>query len=299
MRRRRVRPADGRRDDRHAQPARAQAADLEEDPVAAALHLVGAAWLRGADQGRARGRRRARRRADRRRQYDQLAGPADRHHQHPRHRLHAGQRDRLLPRRRVERLPDAVARAREFVRVALHDAPGLGQGAGPIGQAARPARRRRRPAAQPGDGDRHQLRSARSTSTAGSASSRSSTVRPTMRVSRPRAARPSRSRSIPTRRSSRRPRSISNATTSTSASSSSRAAASRSSTARATSRGCGARRGCATPTATSSSSTRRAKRAASRRGGWTNSPQTSSSPRSGDPAEIRKIWVPAFARNDE
>jgi hydroxymethylpyrimidine/phosphomethylpyrimidine kinase len=32
-------------------------------------------------------------------------------------------------------LADAVARAREFVRVALHAAPGLGQGAGPIGQA--------------------------------------------------------------------------------------------------------------------------------------------------------------------
>jgi hydroxymethylpyrimidine/phosphomethylpyrimidine kinase len=30
-------------------------------------------------------------------------------------------------------LADAVARAREFVRVALHDAPGLGEGAGPIG----------------------------------------------------------------------------------------------------------------------------------------------------------------------
>ncbi|HEX3424335.1 MAG TPA: bifunctional hydroxymethylpyrimidine kinase/phosphomethylpyrimidine kinase [Sphingomicrobium sp.] len=33
-------------------------------------------------------------------------------------------------------LSDSVARAREFVRVALHSAPGLGQGAGPIGQAA-------------------------------------------------------------------------------------------------------------------------------------------------------------------
>jgi hydroxymethylpyrimidine/phosphomethylpyrimidine kinase len=32
-------------------------------------------------------------------------------------------------------LSDAVARAREFVRVALHAAPGLGRGAGPIGQA--------------------------------------------------------------------------------------------------------------------------------------------------------------------
>jgi len=31
-------------------------------------------------------------------------------------------------------LADAVARAREFVRVALWDAPGLGQGAGPLGQ---------------------------------------------------------------------------------------------------------------------------------------------------------------------
>src|SRR5690348_10884135 len=32
-------------------------------------------------------------------------------------------------------LSGAVSRAREFVRVALHDGPGLGQGAGPIGQA--------------------------------------------------------------------------------------------------------------------------------------------------------------------
>ncbi len=31
-------------------------------------------------------------------------------------------------------LTDAVGRAREFVRIALHDAPGLGEGAGPIGQ---------------------------------------------------------------------------------------------------------------------------------------------------------------------
>ncbi len=33
-------------------------------------------------------------------------------------------------------LADAVARAREFVRVALHEAPGLGQGPGPLGQRA-------------------------------------------------------------------------------------------------------------------------------------------------------------------
>ena len=31
-------------------------------------------------------------------------------------------------------LADAISRAREFVRVALHDAPGLGQGSGPLGQ---------------------------------------------------------------------------------------------------------------------------------------------------------------------
>jgi hydroxymethylpyrimidine/phosphomethylpyrimidine kinase len=32
-------------------------------------------------------------------------------------------------------LADAVSRAREFVRVALHDAPGLGEGAGPLGHS--------------------------------------------------------------------------------------------------------------------------------------------------------------------
>jgi hydroxymethylpyrimidine/phosphomethylpyrimidine kinase len=32
-------------------------------------------------------------------------------------------------------LADAVAKAREFVRVALHDAPGLGQGSGPLGHS--------------------------------------------------------------------------------------------------------------------------------------------------------------------
>ena len=33
------------------------------------------------------------------------------------------------------RLPDAVSRARDFVRMALHEAPGLGGGAGPMGHA--------------------------------------------------------------------------------------------------------------------------------------------------------------------
>jgi hydroxymethylpyrimidine/phosphomethylpyrimidine kinase len=33
-------------------------------------------------------------------------------------------------------LPDAVARARSFVRLAMHAAPGLGQGHGPMGHAA-------------------------------------------------------------------------------------------------------------------------------------------------------------------
>ena len=162
----------------------------EEDPVAAALHLVGEHRLRGADQGRPRGGRRARRRADRRRQYDQLAGPADRHHEHARHRLHAGERDRLLSRR-GRSLADAVARAREFVRVALHDAPELGQGAGPIGHGRVRLDVGARPAAQPGHGDRQELRASRSISTASSASSRSSTARELiMRGSKPRAARP-------------------------------------------------------------------------------------------------------------
>ena len=55
-------------------------------------------------------------------------------------------------------LADAVARAREFVRVALHDAPGLGQGAGPMGQQRVRLDVGAGPAAQPGDGDGHRLR---------------------------------------------------------------------------------------------------------------------------------------------
>ena len=174
---------------------------------------------------------------------------------------------RLVPRRRARRCPRRSARAREFVRVALHEAPGLGQGAGRSGRAVR-LDVGAGPAAQPGDRDRQDYAQDRSISTARSASSRSSTApRMTMRGSRPRAARPCRSSAIPRRRSARPPPSISNATISTSGSSGWRAPASRSSTARATSRGCGARRGCATRRATSSSSTAPAKRGASRRGG--------------------------------
>ena len=122
-------------------------------------------------------------------------------------------------------LADAVARAREFVRVALHDAPGLGQGAGPIGQA--------RVRLDVGAGPR-----LNQVTVTGTNYERSvdfyrrlglkqivDSPEPAMRGSRPPAARPSRSRSTPTKRSSRPPPSISSATTSTSASSSLRAAA--------------------------------------------------------------------------
>ena len=71
----------------------------EEDPVAAALHLVGehgcAVLIKGGHEEGARSP------IDRNRQYDQLAGPADRNHQHPRNRLHAGERDRDLPGARL------------------------------------------------------------------------------------------------------------------------------------------------------------------------------------------------------
>ena len=123
-------------------------------------------------------------------------------------------------------LADAVARAREFVRVALHDAPGLGQGAGPIGQAD--------VRLDVGAGPR-----LNQVTVTGTNYERSvefyrrlglkqivDNPTPIMRGSKPPAARPSRSRSTPKRRSSRRPRSISNATTSTSGSSSWRAAGS-------------------------------------------------------------------------
>ena len=65
--------------------------------------------------------------------------------------------------------------------------PGAGRRADRAGTGA--PRRRRRPAAQPGDGHRHQLSSGRSNSIAGSASTRSSTARtPAMRASKPPAA---------------------------------------------------------------------------------------------------------------
>jgi hydroxymethylpyrimidine kinase/phosphomethylpyrimidine kinase len=223
----------------------------EEDPVAAALHLVGkhgcAVLIKGGhDEGDAL--------ADALIEEDNMTSwqgqRIDTEQTHGTGCTLASAITTLLAQGST--LADAVARGREFVRVALFEAPGLGQGSGPT----------RSPSPAP-------ITSDRSISTAGSGSSRSSTARPTMRGSRPAAERPSRSRSTPKKRSLRRPASISNATTSTSAWSCSRAAASRSSTARAINRGCGARRGSATPTATSFSCTRRAKRGVFRRGGST------------------------------
>ena len=88
--------------------------------------------------------------------------------EHPRHRLHAGQRDRLLPRRRAARWPTRSARAREFVRDRAARSAGAGAGGGADRPGQCPARRRRRAAAQPGHRDRHRLCRARSISTAGS-----------------------------------------------------------------------------------------------------------------------------------
>ena len=167
-------------------------------------------------------------------------------------------------------LPDAVARAREFVRIALHDAPDLGQGAGPIGQA--------RVRLDVGAGPRLNQVTVTGTNyersvefyrrlglkqivdnppdyarfeTAGGATF-SVQIDPEEKIVATTAIYfecddlDERVEQLARERNRR------------------------SSMARATSRGCGARRGCATPTATSSSSTRRAKRAASRRGGSRN-----------------------------
>ena len=142
--------------DRHAQPARLKRLTREEDQVAAALQLVGehgcAVLIKGGhEEGDAL--------ADaliEERQYDQLAGPADRHDQHARHRLHAGERDRLVPGRGLS-LADAVARAREFVRVRCTRRRGWGRAPARSGRRACGSTSGRA-AAQSGDGDRHQLR---------------------------------------------------------------------------------------------------------------------------------------------
>ena len=107
----------------------------EDDPVAAALGLVGqhgcAVLIKGGhEEGDAL--------ADaliEDRQYDQLAGPADRHDQHARHRLHAGERDRLSSSAQGDSLTSAVERARTSFASRCYAAPGLGQGAGPVGPA--------------------------------------------------------------------------------------------------------------------------------------------------------------------
>ena len=128
-------------------------------------------------------------------------------------------------------LADAVARAREYVRVALHEAPGLGEGSGPIGQAA--------VRLDVGAGPRlnqvtvtgtNYERSVEFYGRLGLKQIVDSPER-VMHVSRPQAASPSQSRSIRKRRSSRRLQSISNVTISTNAWSSSPEAASPSSTA--------------------------------------------------------------------
>ena len=107
----------------------------EEDPVAAALHLVGkhgcAVLIKGGhDEGDAL--------ADALIEEDNLTSwqgqRIDTTSTHGTGCTLASEIAFFLAEGAV--LADAVARAREFVRVALHSAPGLGEGAGPIGQAA-------------------------------------------------------------------------------------------------------------------------------------------------------------------
>jgi len=108
---------------------------LEEDPVAAALHLVGkhgcAVLIKGGhDEGEAL--------ADALIEEDNMTSwqgqRIDTENTHGTGCTLASAIAFFLAD--GARLPDAVARAREFVRVALHEAPGLGQGSGPIGQSA-------------------------------------------------------------------------------------------------------------------------------------------------------------------
>jgi hydroxymethylpyrimidine/phosphomethylpyrimidine kinase len=107
----------------------------EEDPVAAALHLVGqhgcAVLIKGGhDEGDAL--------ADALIEEDNMTSwqgqRIDTASTHGTGCTLASAIALFLAQRST--LADAVARAREFVRVALREAPGLGEGPGPIGQAA-------------------------------------------------------------------------------------------------------------------------------------------------------------------
>ena len=107
----------------------------EEDPVAAALHLVGqhgcAVLIKGGhDEGEAL--------ADALIEEDNMTSwqgqRIDTMHTHGTGCTLASAIATFLGEGAT--LADAVARAREFVRVALYEAPGLGQGAGPLGQQA-------------------------------------------------------------------------------------------------------------------------------------------------------------------
>jgi hydroxymethylpyrimidine/phosphomethylpyrimidine kinase len=107
----------------------------EEDPVAAALHLVGehgcAVLIKGGhEEGDAL--------ADALIEEDNMTSwQGQRIHTESTHGTGCTLATAIaLFLAQGSTLADAVARAREFVRVALHEAPGLGQGAGPIGQVA-------------------------------------------------------------------------------------------------------------------------------------------------------------------
>jgi len=106
----------------------------EEDPVSAALHLVGqygcAVLIKGGhDEGDAL--------ADALIETDNMTSwQGQRIETHDTHGTGCTLASAIaLFLAQGSTLADAVARAREFVRIALLDAPGLGQGSGPIGQS--------------------------------------------------------------------------------------------------------------------------------------------------------------------
>ena len=282
---RRLRPADGRRDDRDAQPARAQAPDVRRGPGRGRActwsepHGCAVLIKGGHEEGDAL--------ADALIEDDNMTSwqgqRIDTTSTHGTGCTLASAIALFLAEGAT--LADAVARAREFVRVALHDAPDLGQGAGPMGQA--------RVRLDVGAGPRLNqvtvtgtnyersvdfyrrigLKQIVDSPETGYARFETAGGVDLLGADRPRREDPRDDRHLSRMRRPRRARRAAGAERHR-----------RSSTARATSRGCGARRGCATPTATSSSSTRPARTAASRRGGWTSNPHISSSLLKRDPA---------------
>jgi hydroxymethylpyrimidine/phosphomethylpyrimidine kinase len=228
---RRVRQADEARHDSTPNLPELKALTSEEDPVAAALHLVGEHGCAILVKGGSRGRRGDCRRLDRNRQYDELAGPADRYDE-----ARTGPAARWRARSlcfspREARLPPqwrAGARIRAGSRFSMRRSWGRDRGrSGRAMFASTSARARLNQVTVTGTDYRKSVEFYRSL---GPPPDRRQPGERLCAVRDRRAERRCRSRSIPKRRSRQRPRSISNATTLTSGSRSWPEAGSRSST---------------------------------------------------------------------